>query len=72
MHPLREMRIKQKLSLSALALRAGLNVNTIAYLERNETRAQDITVQKLADALGCTFDDLAFLKTQEIKNPKAA
>ena len=49
---LRALRIEQALTQGELADRAGVALNTVARLERNETEPHMSTARKLAQALG--------------------
>jgi transcriptional regulator with XRE-family HTH domain len=48
---LRDLRIEQALTQGELAAKAGVALNTVARLERNETEPHMPTVRKLAVAL---------------------
>jgi transcriptional regulator with XRE-family HTH domain len=48
---LRNLRIEQALTQGELAAKAGVALNTVARLERNETEPHMPTVRKLAEAL---------------------
>lgn len=58
MRELKRLRLEHALSMHALAKRAGLSVSQVARLERGTSTAWPQTAGKLADALGCTVDDL--------------
>jgi len=49
---LKALRIEQALTQGELADRAGVALNTVARLERNETEPHMSTARKLAQALG--------------------
>jgi transcriptional regulator with XRE-family HTH domain len=49
---LRSLRIEQALTQAELAESAGVALNTVARLERNETEPHMPTARKLAAALG--------------------
>jgi transcriptional regulator with XRE-family HTH domain len=49
---LKNLRIEQALTQGELAEKAGVALNTVARLERNETEPHMPTVRKLAAALG--------------------
>jgi transcriptional regulator with XRE-family HTH domain len=55
---LRHRRQAKFLSQAELAKRAGLNKDTVGYLERGERTARSLTVTKLAAALDCNPEDL--------------
>jgi transcriptional regulator with XRE-family HTH domain len=48
---LKDLRIEQALTQAELAEKAGVNIATVARLERNETEPHMPTVRKLAAAL---------------------
>lgn len=48
---LKDLRIEQALTQEELANKAGVALNTVARLERNETEPHMSTVRKLANAL---------------------
>jgi transcriptional regulator with XRE-family HTH domain len=49
---LRQLRIKQRLSIRSLAEKSGLNVNTLSMIENSKTSPSVGTLQQLAYALG--------------------
>jgi transcriptional regulator with XRE-family HTH domain len=49
---LKDLRIEQALTQGELAEKAGVALNTVARLERNESEPHMPTVRKLATALG--------------------
>jgi transcriptional regulator with XRE-family HTH domain len=54
----REMRKRNFLTQEELAEKAGIGVNTIIRIERNQVEPQGRTIRKLADALGVAPSDL--------------
>lgn len=55
---LKEERLKRKLSLSALAVRAGLSYQIISYVERRMRTPNLDTLLRISDALGVDADDV--------------
>lgn len=53
-----ERRKKLKLSQEELARKSGVSRASIARYETNEQSPTLATAQRLAEALGCTIDDL--------------
>src|SRR4030042_237738 len=65
-HKLRELRIRQGLSLRALADRSGLNVNTLSLVENGKSSPSVSTLQQLAFALKVPI--AAFFETKLVEN----
>lgn len=55
---LREERLKQKLSLSALAERAGLSYQMISYVEREMRNPTLDTLLRITDVLGIELSEV--------------
>lgn len=57
---IREFRTHSKRTLHELAAAAGIHANTLSNLERAQVRTepQEATLLKIADALGCSLDEL--------------
>jgi transcriptional regulator with XRE-family HTH domain len=53
----REMRSEQDMSLDALAERSGVSRSMISLVERAETSATAVVLDRIAAALGCTLTD---------------
>jgi transcriptional regulator with XRE-family HTH domain len=68
MNVLRLKRAEAKLSIKELAFKSGLSTNTIYYLENNYQTAKAETIGQLAEALGCSVQDLESLSNQPILN----
>ncbi len=54
----RETRKRKLLTQQELADRAGIGVNTVIRIERNQVDPQGRTIRKLADALGVAPSEL--------------
>lgn len=59
-HRIQILRKRQKLSQAALAESAGYSVPYISHIETGIKRASLETVVAIADALGCTADQLLY------------
>ena len=55
---LKEERLRQKLSLNILSVRAGLNRQTVSFIEREERTPTVDTLLRLTAALGIKLEDL--------------
>lgn len=62
---LRELRIKQKMTLEELARRSGISRVSINRYELGERCPNLQIAKRLADALGCTLDDLVNERKEE-------
>ena len=51
----RQLRVARELSLEALGQRSGVSRSTISLIERGETSATAVVLEKLAAALGITL-----------------
>lgn len=49
---------KQKLSRAALAVKAGLNVNTVSAICRGKEHVEVPTLERVAESLGLTMQQL--------------
>ena len=59
MNVIKALRERQGMSQSMLSQKSGVKQQTISMLETGERKMPRIdTAKKLADALGCTVDDL--------------
>ena len=66
MIPLRELRLKKKLTQQELAAKSGIAQGVISDIESGSTQNPRFdTVIKLAAALGCSISD--FLNSEETK-----
>ena len=54
---IREIRLKQNLSVRALAEISGLSSTAIVNIEKGLNKPRPITLHRLADALYCSVDD---------------
>lgn len=68
MHPLREMRLERGLSQNALPERAGVSHVTIGRVETGQAVVSELTVWKIATALGCDPHELL---AASVPKPKA-
>ena len=57
---LKELRVRRGWTLQQLADASGVNIKTINRIERGAAKAQDLTAQKLANALGVDRKALIF------------
>src|SRR4030042_4855930 len=64
-HKLRELRVRQGLSLRALADRSGLNVNHLSLVENGKSSPSVSTLQQLALALDVPIS--SFFESEPIK-----
>lgn len=55
---LREERLRQKLSLNLVAARAGINRQTVSFIEQEERNPTVETLLRLTDVLGIKLEDL--------------
>ena len=55
---LKEERLRQKLSLNALSARAGLNRQTVSFIEQEQRMPTVDTLLRLTDILGIHLEDL--------------
>ena len=55
---LRDTRKRKLLTQQELAIRAGIGVNTVIRIERNQVDPQGRTIRKLAEALGVAPSEL--------------
>ena len=55
---LKEERLRQKLSLNALSSAAGLNRQTVSFIEQEQRTPTIDTLLRLTDALGVSLEDL--------------
>ena len=55
---LRDTRKRKLLTQQELAIRAGIGVNTVIRIERNQVEPQGRTIRKLAEALGVAPSEL--------------
>lgn len=55
---LRELRIEKNLSIKELHEITGISCSTITNLEKGRQKATPIIINKLAKALGCSFEYL--------------
>ncbi len=55
---LKNLRKEQNLSIKQLSEKAGLSPVQISNYEHNRNIPNAITTNKLANALGCTYDEL--------------
>lgn len=55
---IRELRIKQGLSLRELSNIAGVNIAVISKLENGHSSPTPKTAKKITDALGIAFDEI--------------
>lgn len=55
---LKEERLRQKLSLNSMAERAGLNRQTISFIEQEERTPTVDTLLRLSDVLEIPLEDL--------------
>ncbi len=55
---LRDTRKRKLLTQHELAIRAGIGVNTVIRIERNQVDPQGRTIRKLAEALGVAPSEL--------------
>jgi transcriptional regulator with XRE-family HTH domain len=60
---IRYRRMQRALTQRDLAIRSGLDVSTISYLERGVRRARISTIQQLAKALDCDPLEIARITT---------
>lgn len=59
MNAIKALRESQGMSQSTLSRKSGVKQQTISMLETGERKMPRVdTAKKLADALGCTVDDL--------------
>lgn len=63
---LRAMRGARKMQVQELAQKTGLDANTIYLIEHFYTRPKPDTIGILAEALGCSYVELAALEQQPI------
>jgi transcriptional regulator with XRE-family HTH domain len=66
MATLKELRTRKYLSKRQLALKAGVNSATISRIEKGIHRPNDVTLQKLADALGIKPEEIKFEYTFDV------
>ena len=55
---LKEERLRQKFSLNALSSAAGLNRQTVSFIEQEQRTPTIDTLLRLTDALGVSLEDL--------------
>lgn len=55
---LREERLRQKLSLNLVAARAGINRQTVSFIEQEERNPTVETLLRLTEVLGIKLEDL--------------
>jgi transcriptional regulator with XRE-family HTH domain len=55
---LKEERLRQKLSLNVLSARAGLNRQTISFIEKEQRMPTVDTLLRLTEVLGIHLEDL--------------
>lgn len=58
MKNLRELRLKKKLTVKQLALKAGVHENSIYFIESGARKASVNMAQRLAPILGCKWHEL--------------
>lgn len=68
MNILKRLRAEKGLTLRQLAEKSGVNVNTIQYLETEQTNARVGTIARLSNALEVDITTLEPLMTQ-LKSP---
>ena len=60
----KQLRKEQKLTLKDVAEKSGLSIVTVNFYENDKQKPTLVNVQKLANGLGCNFDDLYILWKQ--------
>ena len=55
---LKEERLRQKMSLNALSAQAGLNRQTVSFIEQEQRTPTIDTLLRLTDVLGIKLEDL--------------
>ena len=66
---LKAERLRQKLSLNVLSARAGLNRQTVSFIEQEQRTPTVDTLLRLTDVLGIKLEDLIRKARKSALNP---
>ena len=58
---LKELRKEKNMTFSELSQKSGISKATLTNWNKGKTHPQPVMLKKIADALGCDFDELLFL-----------
>ncbi|MFP8489275.1 helix-turn-helix domain-containing protein [Gracilimonas sp. Q87] len=66
---LRTARVSKGIKQADLATMADINVATLSFIENGKTTPQEVTRQKLEQALGCSIDWRHTFEEAILRNP---